>query len=404
MGRRALGVLKYPVDDDNENVSVTASQFIEEVYDDCRDEVKGRSHSIIKDLKISIFDLDGSQITISERTVTDTVKLFKEKMSGKEPQLAEEIDEEIKRNLVRIDMVYNICKIIEKYKWNDRIGLLFKIYGQRDFHDEIGETAETNEEGALADHDFYLMIKHWMVSDHYNPTIRSEMIWDMLLSDFVCDMMRKEYDKKDEGKEIIMLAKEFPYSKKPYKPGGKDLKGPKVDYLVGIDNTLYFVELKTDLGSFNKTQRDAYLKYVNHIDGDGFSVSDLWNRYMEIVEKAGEGKNYYEHSGSEKYRYQLDKMKEVCGKKGVDDTSFLEDQKKKYERIRLTYITFDKIPGHDEIDQIVIRDGDEDNLKIFKLENEEDDEKRQRWFLVMDIIKEAMTEGMPIPIPSMSNG
>ncbi len=250
---------------------------------------------------------------------------------------------------------------------------------------------------------FYEMVRRWVVFDHYNPTVRGEMIWDMLLSDFVCDLMRTKYDPDGTAGEVVLLAKEFPYSKNPYRRDDNEaLSGPKVDYLVGIDDVLYFVELKTTPGSYDKEQYEAYMRYVNSDSRDGFSVEDLWDRYIEIAQKAGSGKKYHEYAGSKKYRFQLDKMKEACGRKEADDSRFLDELKDRYKSIKLAYITFEKIPGLDEKCQIILykRDGS-DACKIRGFDagdaagdaagdKEKAGKKQQRWSMVLDIIKEAM--------------
>ena len=400
MGRRLKGDLVW-------SGKVKASDFNRAFYNCNRGDYigDGRSHNILTELVIYI---DGKELKTdkSEKSVSGMVSTFYNEISNLDSDIGDKINGEIAKNLVRIDLIYNICCILKDSDWKDRIEFSFEVYGQKKENVNVNNN-DDDESVSLNDYYFYQMIKHWIVSDHYNPTIRSEMIWDMLLSDFICDMMRKKYDEKGEGKEIIMLAKEFPYSnsEKLYRKQKEiNLQGPKVDYLVGVEDILYFVELKTDLGSFTKSQYDNYRKYVEGSE-PGFSVGDLWDRYKKIVKRAGSGKNYYEYTSTEKYRYQLDKMKKVCPKvDGKDDDNFIDKLKDNYKKIELTYITFDRIAELSDEEQIILRDGENDNLKVFKLENEDDDIKRQRWIMVMEIIKEVMKGEMPEPIEPEYDG
>lgn len=369
---------------------VIPSEFDEAYYDTHRGMYGGRSHNILANLEISI---DCNLIESDNKTVSGVINSFIRIMKNNDPIIAYRIEKELYKNLVRIDLIYNICCILNDSAWKDRVRFEFDIYGQKK-EDILGKT--DTDGFVVNDNFFYRMTKHWVISDHYNPTIRSEMIWDMLLSDFICDLMRKKYDTRGKRKEVLMLAKEFPYSKKPYNKQEKILKGPKVDYLIGIGDILYFVELKTDLGSFNTTQYESYRKYVENVPG--FSVSDLWDRYNEIIKKAGRSKNYFGYTGTEKYRYQLDRMKKECKMEEEDDETFIHIIKGKYKKIKITYITFDKIDQLKKDEQIVLRNGEDDNLAIFTPEDEDDDTKRQRWIMVMEIIREVMRGDFPEPI------
>ncbi len=237
------------------------------------------------------------------------------------------------------------------------------------------------------------MIKHWIVSDHYNPAIKSEVIWDMLLSDFVCDMMRAYCKTKEE---IILLAKEFPYI-------NSDKNISKVDYLVGVGKELYFVELKTNSDSFNESQYKDYMNYVNENPDEDYTLDRLWERYKKSIPKKKSAGNYYKNSKSQKYAYQIERMKRVCNKANLDNYKFIEYMKDEYQGIKVIYITFDKIEYEKPVDQIVIEnhitEGDEkDNFRILEFKNKDDEERRERWRMVLDIIRDAMKGSMPKPI------
>ena len=42
--------------------------------------------------------------------------------------------------------------------------------------------------------DFEKMIMKWTAFDHYCPSIKAEVIWDMMLSEFIVDMVAYSYN------------------------------------------------------------------------------------------------------------------------------------------------------------------------------------------------------------------
>lgn len=99
---------------------------------------------------------------------------------------------------------------------------------------------------------FYQMVKEWTVSDYWTPGIKAEVILDMLLSDFVADIVGQKLNQ-----DLILLAKEFPIP-----AGGKEdsLSNAKVDYVLacpgtnGLPGVLYLTELKTYPKSYKEKQ------------------------------------------------------------------------------------------------------------------------------------------------------
>lgn len=111
--------------------------------------------------------------------------------------------------------------------------------------------------------DFEKMIMKWTAFDHYCPSIKAEVIWDMMLSEFIVDMVAYAYTEKDKEKytadDFYLLAKEFPLETK------KDsLRAAKADYLVASkkDNKIIIVELKSTPGSFSQGQLTRYKKCI----------------------------------------------------------------------------------------------------------------------------------------------
>ena len=149
---------------------------------------------------------------------------------------------------------------------------------------------------------FYNLIKFWTLNDFCTPNIKAEVIFDMLLSPFITDIVKEGMNSNGR---FVLLAKEFPL--KVY----ENNKGPKVDYLLMDDSTndLYLVELKTDNNSFNKKQYSIYLETQKN--------SDIGENFCRII-KDNTQERYYENfelvtnvKGSNKYIRMLKQMAKI---------------------------------------------------------------------------------------------
>lgn len=109
-------------------------------------------------------------------------------------------------------------------------------------------------------YDFYELIKDWTVSDFHTPGIKAEVIVDMLISDFIEDLLQYHYfGEKEERYQVVLLTKEF-----PIKLCEMNNRNAKVDYLVSMgDEKLILVELKTTNDSFTEKQKDIMVNAVN---------------------------------------------------------------------------------------------------------------------------------------------
>ena len=80
--------------------------------------------------------------------------------------------------------------------------------------------------------DFYEMVKDWTVSDFRTPGIKAEVIVDMLLSDFIDDLIRYHYCDSEQS-DVKLLTKELPIKALSMKEQSKETnRNAKVDYLV----------------------------------------------------------------------------------------------------------------------------------------------------------------------------
>ena len=117
---------------------------------------------------------------------------------------------------------------------------------------------------------FYDLVKKWTVNDFHTPGIKAEVIIDMLISEFVPDIVSKFLSEKGKPEaNLVLLAKEFPVKsisgdKSPYVLNQTN-RNAKVDYLLADERTetLYYAELKTTTDSFDDKQliRMIYSQY-----------------------------------------------------------------------------------------------------------------------------------------------
>ena len=82
-------------------------------------------------------------------------------------------------------------------------------------------------EGYKKHTDFYNMVKDWTSSDYCTPGIKAEVISDMLISDFIGDLLQFHYNNE---KKVTLLLKEYPI--KIYEENNRNAK---VDYLVCVE-------------------------------------------------------------------------------------------------------------------------------------------------------------------------
>ncbi len=120
--------------------------------------------------------------------------------------------------------------------------------------------------------EFYNYVKKWVVNDYKTPGIKAEVIIDMLLSEYVAEIVQNAINEGKEEKDKVVLelvSKEFPIrtltGDAPNFQVNKTNRNAKVDYLLASkkpDNSdapwqpekLYFVELKTTKDSFDDDQ------------------------------------------------------------------------------------------------------------------------------------------------------
>ena len=238
---------------------------------------------------------------------------------------------------------------------------------------------------------FYNLIKFWTLNDFCTPNIKAEVIFDMLLSPFITDIVKEGMNSNGR---FVLLAKEFPL--KVY----ENNKGSKVDYLLMDDSTndLYLVELKTDNNSFNKKQYSIYLETQKN--------SDIGENFCRII-KDNTQERYYENfglvtnvKGSNKYIRMLKQMAKILdGRISGNIAALSKDELAeaireflKGQTIHIVYVSINEIKVRNKPCEELyegIKNIHLDNIEMYK----NNPEKRSLWDLVHSIIKQTNSEG-----------
>lgn len=187
--------------------------------------------------------------------------------------------------------------------------------------------------------DFEKMIMKWTVFDHYCPSIKAEVIWDMMLSEFIVDMVEYTYNRINSKKypqdDFYLLAKEFPIEAK------KDsLRAAKADYLVASkrDKKVIIVELKSTPGSFSPSQSVRY---------ERCKPKEMLEFYKKLISMEVGPSLYYEKeplewAKSQKYAgqimYMFQQYSEATGTKVSVPVKFQDDRRSDVKRFHSAFI------------------------------------------------------------------
>lgn len=238
---------------------------------------------------------------------------------------------------------------------------------------------------------FYNLIKFWTLNDFCTPNIKAEVIFDMLLSPFITDIVKNGINSNGH---LVLLAKEFPLKVH------QNNKGPKVDYLLMDDSTndLYIVELKTDNNSFNKEQYNIYLEIQKN--------GDIGENFCRII-KDNTQEKYYRNfeictnvKGSNKYIRMLYQIAAILGGRISGNISTLSKDELaeairdflKGQTIHIVYVSINEIKVRNKPCEELYREIKNihlDNIEMYK----NNPEKRNLWDLVHNIIKQTNSEG-----------
>jgi hypothetical protein len=250
----------------------------------------------------------------------------------------------------------DFAKIKEFTPYADRVEVLHD--GEKYCIDEDGGTKMVDINNIIAKEnknelsDFEKMVAKWLTYDYYCPTIKAEVIWDMLLSEFIPDILAYAVSKMEGYDEIkassfFILAKEFPINTEEHR---ETLLSPKADYLVADEERkkIFIVELKTTLGSEKKPQLNNYLEC---------KAEDMFDDYKKLITSKvgpslydGKYRDYKEPldwKDSDKYASQITYMYEQFNKYTNDEVHNDELPKDRHSYVKRFHQAFiDKLKKH----------------------------------------------------------
>ena len=241
---------------------------------------------------------------------------------------------------------------------------------------------------------FFEMVKKWTVNDYRTQGIKSEVIIDMLISEFVAEIIAYGIGVDVEDKDKIkLLAKEY-----PIRLGEKYIKNAKASYLLSdeINRKIYLTELNTNAWNFPSKDDKEQLTSLVKAEDDG--VAHLWDFFFKVLDRHIKRPT----EESRKYFYTLHKLIEVVGLLPSMKMSELEKEIKRafngYE-VTIIYISMPSI----DIEEKTYTDG----RRLFKvmnvihlkdlLDNPDGfnkyiaDDKMSIWESTRDILNEIMT-------------
>ena len=152
---------------------------------------------------------------------------------------------------------------------------------------------------------FFEMVKKWTVNDYRTQGIKSEVIIDMLISEFVEEIVAfgLNVDVNDKSK-IKLLAKEF-----PIKLGEKYIKNAKSSYLLSddVNKKIYLTELNTNAWNFPGKDDKEQLSSLVTAEDEG--VLKLWEFFFKVLDRHIKRPT----EESRKYFYTLHKLIDGIG-------------------------------------------------------------------------------------------
>lgn len=134
-------------------------------------------------------------------------------------------------------------------------------------------------------------IRKWIVNDYFTPNIKAEVILDTLLTPYVTEILKDQTAFKGElhfiTKEMSVLE-----SKESEQGSGYGNRGTKIDYVLGDEEAIYLVELKTTGSSINLEQADRYLRNCCSKNGQPKTFGQVFGNKLLSVMKGAFGDTY----------------------------------------------------------------------------------------------------------------
>ncbi len=275
----------------------------------------------------------------------------------------------------------------------------------------------------MNEHESFLgMVEYWTIRDYWTQAVKSEVIIDMLISDFVGEMLAAQLameQGKENPKNVALLAKEFPIKKPGEKRKTKDgreyLSNDKVDYMIAADKELYLVELKTTVNSYSEEQ----LRNMEAVRGGG--ISALWEFFFKVMaSKVEKGKGAIDSKKYMNTLFHIEKEARILSGdsiKSFKDYSDSIDRRmlskvqtilsKQYDKIGIAYIGPEKLKAtlspknvtFVNLEEFIAPQGavrEKFNALLSK-------DKKRKWCLVADILSQCIGASDPPAVIWESN-
>jgi hypothetical protein len=222
--------------------------------------------------------------------------------------------------------------------------------------------------------DFEKMVAKWLTYDYYCPSIKAEVIWDMLLSEFIPDIfacaISEQTGQSIPESSFYILAKEFPIKTDK---DSEDLRSAKADYLVayeGEEKKIIIVELKTT----PKSENDAQLyRYLN------CKAEDMFDDYKTLItsevgpslydDKYRDYKTPLDWENSDKYASQITYMYAQFKKYANNEVHTDELPPNRYSDVKRFHQAF--------IDKLKKHYGSDKNVEVYYLYVTRENNSRQ---------------------------
>ncbi len=152
---------------------------------------------------------------------------------------------------------------------------------------------------------FFEMVKAWTESDYRTQEIKAEVIVDMLLSEFIEEIVACGLD--EDVRNIRLIAKEFPL--KPFRGKEKEYRHASIDYVLGNtgNHHLYLVELKTTNSSF------AAFQLLNMLQACDKGITAFLQFFEDIIRAKCQNRKTASGLHTKKYLHTLRRMNENLG-------------------------------------------------------------------------------------------
>ncbi len=152
-------------------------------------------------------------------------------------------------------------------------------------------------------------IRESVVRDYFTPNIKAEVILDTLLTPYVAEILQNQSQSSFKG-ELCYITKEMSVreSEKPKKVPRYGKRGTKIDYVLGDEEVIYLVELKTtDSGTKTEQADEQAGRYLKNCRGKTFGQV-FGNKLLNVMKGAfgtTYEKNFPQDSGSDKAGYPI---------------------------------------------------------------------------------------------------